>query len=95
MAFFLGGLVLYVLRQNERREKNYFDLVETTFRSSEEKTIERHLANQAAMMVLAEADRRQREEHEVMLRNQKSASEEHAKISEILNNLLSRSVVSK
>lgn len=88
MAFFLGGLIIYVLKQNERRENRYFDLVENKMASIEERTNERHEINQKALTSLAEADRRQREEHEVFLMNQKAGADQHQKISALLNELL-------
>lgn len=90
MAFFLAGLIIYVLKQNERRENKYFDLVEDKLKAIEHQTNERYLINQKAMSDLAEAARRQREEHDTILSNQKMCVEQHQKISNLLDSLLTK-----
>lgn len=93
--FFLASLVLYILKQsrereveqakqNDIRDNRWCILVEKI----EERTAERHLANQSAMAKLEEADRRQREEHEEILRNQKAGQDQHQAIANLLNQLI-------
>lgn len=95
MAIFLGSLVFYVLRQNERRENLYFALVTKEIKDIEISTAKRHDENQVAMSKLAEADRRQRDEHEKILENQKTCVDQHQKISNLLDTLLNRIQLSK
>lgn len=90
MAVFLGGLILYIIRKNERSENRYFDLVTKTMKDEAIKMTERHDANQAAMVVLAEADKKQREEHVIMLANQKSCSDQNSKTNFLLQSLIEK-----
>lgn len=75
VLFFMGGLIIYVLRQsrereieqakeNMRRDDRWASLIERM----EEKANERHDSNQKSMNILSEADRRQREEHDVFMK---------------------------
>ena len=101
VVFYLGGLVWYIFKQsrereveqaavNAKREERLANLIEIHLKSSEEKTTERHVANQASMAVLAEADRRQREEHVQILENQKACEKQHESIMKILDGMLLR-----
>ena len=67
IIFFFAGFILYVMRVQERRENRLFDVIEKKMKDNEERMQERHIANQEAMAVLAEADKRQREEHNKMI----------------------------
>lgn len=95
VLFFMGGLIIYVLKQsrereieqskeNARRDERFAVLIERI----EEKTNERHDINQKAMSVLSEAERRQREEHEVIMRVQAESVKQRETIARILERIL-------
>ncbi len=99
VVFYLGGLIYYVLKQNREREKeqNLLNakreerlalLIEVHLAAMETKVNERHVQNQAAMAVLSEADRRQREEHEMMLRIQKEIEQQNTYTAKILERIM-------
>ena len=99
IVFYLGGLIYYILKQNRqreieqaamnaKREERLANLIEVHLKSSEDKTNERHLVNQQSMATLAEADRRQREEHAMMFQNQKESEKQHERIAKILDSIL-------
>lgn len=88
MAVFLGSLILYIIRKNERSENKYFDLITKTMKDDAIKMTERHDANQAAMTVLAKADEKQREEHDVLMAGQKLCLDSHTKTTELLDKLI-------
>lgn len=98
VTFYLGGLVWFIFKQsrereleqvkiNKEREDMLYKLVEVTLKSNEDKTNERHLSNLAAMNTLAEADRRQREEHEKIIHGQLDFFNESKKITDILKEI--------
>lgn len=78
------------MRLQERRENKLFDLIEKKLKDSEDRTNERHIANQSAMAILAEADRRQREEHVLILKNQEASDVQHKQISSLLDTLITK-----
>lgn len=101
VVFFLAYLIIYVLKENRAREKEQSllnvareerlaKLIEVHINAIESKTNERHIENQKAMATLAEADRRQREEHEVMIRLQRDSEDQHKKIALILERIMTR-----
>lgn len=99
--FFSFWLVFYVLREGRSREKEQAQANKerderwaVLYEKLELRTDERHLRNQEAMSKLAEADRRQREEHEVILSNQKIMTEQHRQIATLLENLLLKAKIS-
>lgn len=101
VVFYLGGLIYYVLKQNREREKEQSamnkereerlaKIIEVHIQAVEDKTNERHLSNQQAMAILAEADRRQREEHETMIKLQNTSEKQHETIARILERILTK-----
>ena len=94
---FLAWLVYYVITnererekeknaESERRDERWSLLVEKL----DNRTNERHENNQKAMVKLEEADRKQREEHEQILRNQSEKMRQLEKISGILDSISAR-----
>lgn len=94
---FLAWLVYYVITnererekeknaESERRDERWSLLVEKL----DNRTNERHENNQKAMAKLEEADRKQREEHEQILRNQAEKMRHLEKISGILDSISAR-----
>lgn len=94
---FLAWLVYYVITnererekeknaESERRDERWSLLVEKL----DNRTNERHENNQKAMVKLEEADRKQREEHEQILRNQSEKMRHLEKISGILDSISAR-----
>lgn len=101
VLFFLGALVIYVIKQgrereidqakqNAIREERLITLLQKDLKENDERTNERHENNLKAMAKLEEADRRQREEHETIILNQKSCSDQHHNISILLESLLTK-----
>lgn len=90
MAIFLGCLIIYVFKTNEKRESRYFDLVEHKLKESDDRTNKRHEEMLKSMAVLSDADRRQREEHEIILRNQSVKMDQNTKISAALDSIVAR-----
>ena len=97
VLFFLAWLVYYVITnererekeknaESERRDERWSLLVEKL----DNRTNERHEDNQKAMVKLEEADRKQREEHEQILRNQSEKMRQLEKISGILDSISAR-----
>lgn len=97
VLFFLAWLVYYVITnererekeknaESERRDERWSLLVEKL----DNRTNERHENNQKAMVKLEEADRKQREEHEQILRNQSEKMRQLEKISGILDSISAR-----
>lgn len=94
---FLAWLVYYVITnererekeknaESERRDQRWSVLVERL----DNRSNERHETNQKAMAKLEEADRKQREEHEQILRNQSEKMRHLEKISGILDSISAR-----
>lgn len=94
---FLAWLVYYVITnererekeknaESERRDERWSLLVEKL----DNRTNERHENNQKAMVKLEEADRKQIEEHEQILRNQSEKMRQLEKISGILDSISAR-----
>lgn len=94
---FLAWLVYYVITnererekeknaESERRDERWSLLVEKL----DNRTNERHENNQKAMVKLEESDRKQREEHEQILRNQSEKMRQLEKISGILDSISAR-----
>lgn len=92
--FFMAGLIIYVLRQsrqreveqakeNARRDERWSTLIEKI----EVRSNERHDANQKALALLAEADRRQREEHDAFLKEQRESNRQKEVIVRILDKI--------
>ena len=97
VLFFLAWLVYYVITnererekeknaESERRDERWSLLVEKL----DNRTNERHENNQKAMVKLEEADRKQIEEHEQILRNQSEKMRQLEKISGILDSISAR-----
>lgn len=97
VLFFLAWLVYYVITnererekeknaESERRDERWSLLVEKL----DNRTNERHENNQKAMVKLEESDRKQREEHEQILRNQSEKMRQLEKISGILDSISAR-----
>lgn len=94
VLFFLGGLVVYVLKQsrqreidqskeNARRDERWALLIEKI----ESRSNERHEANLKAMSILAEEDRRQREEHDAFIKEQRESNRQKELIVRILDKI--------
>lgn len=101
LAFFLGWLVVYVLRQNrereksmmmqnEEREKRLAGLIEIHITGMETKQNERHLQNRESIAELKEAAKRGREEHEMFLKNQQVFINESTKVTNLLDKMLTK-----
>lgn len=90
ILFFFAGFILYVMRLQERRENKLFDFMEKDFKGHEQKETERHMVITAALTLITEADKRQRDEHDVMLRNQKEGHEQHQRITSLLDSLIGK-----
>lgn len=94
VLFFMGGLIIYVLKQsrqreidqsreNARRDERWALLIE----KMESRSNERHEANVKAMSVLAEEDRRQREDHAEFIKEQRESNRQKELIVRILDKI--------
>ena len=94
---FLAWLVYYVITNEREREKEKNAASERSdqrwsvlVEKLDNRTNERHDLNMKAMAKLEEADHRQREEHEQILRNQAEKMRHLEKISGILDSISAR-----
>lgn len=76
--------------RNEKREERLASLIEIHLANNEQKSNERHLSHLIALGKLEEADRRQREEHEEILRCQKDTQKQHEYLIRIMSGILDR-----
>ena len=87
MAVFLGRILMYVLQQNEKREERLSGLIEIHINGVGRKLSEHHEVSISAIASINEANKRQREEHEAMLRESKAQNEILQKISDKLGDI--------
>lgn len=83
VSFFLAGLVIYILKQNERRENRLAGLIEKDLQQNTMLIQEHDKKSAAAIAMITEANKYIRLEHDAMMgaqKNMQESQEEHTKV---------------